>query len=132
MTREETRAAILIMEAYLDGYEIQHRMKKCDSRIVLKPDWCDTDAPWWDFDSYEYRIKPTAKLRPWTADEVPLGAWIRSKVHSWKCLIIEVDSQGRIGVHGGNIPLDYALQNNEHSTDGGKTWLPCGVVEESK
>lgn len=124
MTREETRAAILIMEAYLDGYEIQHRMKKCDSRSGLKPDWCDTDAPWWDFDSYEYRIKPTEKLRPWTADEVPLGAWIRE---------IEEGAVRRIIVS----TLDEChrlkwLQHCEHSTDGGKTWLPCGVVEETK
>jgi hypothetical protein len=24
------------------------------------------------------------------------------------------------------------LKLYEHSTDGGKTWLPCGVVEEAK
>lgn len=125
MTREETRAAILIMEAYLDGYEIQHRMKKCDSRSVLKPDWCDTDAPWWDFDSYEYRIKPTAKLRPWTADEVPLGAQVRSKSY-------HPDHRSLITTSGNSIHREGWLNGYEHSTDGGKTWLPCGVVEESK
>lgn len=124
MTREETRAAILIMEAYLDGYEIQHRMKKCDSRSGLKPDWCDTDAPWWDFDSYEYRIKPTEKLRPWTADEVPLGGQIRSKANTDYRMLID-----RTANHG--VREDW-LKSYEHSTDGGKTWLPCGVVEEAK
>ena len=124
MTREETRAAILIMEAYLDGYEIQHRMKKCDSRSGLKPDWCDTDAPWWDFDSYEYRIKPTAKLRPWTADEVPLGAWMRFKRNPQDRVLL-----GWVSVQSDR---DFWLDEREHSTDGGKTWLPCGVMEESK
>ena len=124
MTREETRAAILIMEAYLDGYEIQHRIKKCDSRSGLKPDWCDTDAPWWDFDSYEYRIKPTEKLRPWTADEVPLGAWMRHKEsNNDRFLITHTrDEYDRI----------LWLSEYEHSTDGGKTWLPCGVMEGTK
>ena len=35
--------------------------------------------PKWNLDLVEYRIKPTAKLRAWTADEVPLGAWLREK-----------------------------------------------------
>ena len=124
MTRNETRAAILIMEAYLDGYEIQHRMKKCDSRSGLKPDWWDTDAPWWDFDSYEYRIKPTAKLRPWTADEVPLGAWGRNPQYPKTRWLID-----RTSIEENRI--DWC-KNYEHSTDGGKTWLPCGVLEEAK
>lgn len=124
MTREETIEAIRIMQAYLDGYEVQLRIKKCDSRSGLKPDWCDTDAPWWDFDSYEYRIKPTATLRPWTADEVPLGAWMRlkSNQHDRYAIVwvgLEVDRKLWFHLH-------------EHSTDGGKTWLPCGVMEESK
>lgn len=124
MTREQTRNAIMVMEAYLDGYEIQHRIKKCDSRSGLKPDWCDTDAPWWDFDSYEYRIKPTAKLRPWTADEVPVGGQIRSKANTDYRMLID-----RTANHG--VREDW-LKSYEHSTDGGKTWLPCGVVEEAK
>ena len=60
MTREQAREAIRIMQAWVDGKEVQHRIKKCDSRSGLKPDWCDTDSPWWDFDSYDYRVKPTA------------------------------------------------------------------------
>lgn len=124
MTRDETRAVILIMEAYLDGYEIQHRMKKCDSRSGLKPDWCDTDAPWWDFDSYEYRIKRTAKLRPWTADEVPLGMQARNREYpKTRWLIDRTSSEEN--------RKDWC-EKYEHSIDGGKTWLPCGVMEESK
>ena len=122
MTRNETRAAILIMESYLDGYEIQHRIKKCDSRSVLKPDWCDTDAPWWDFDGYDYRIKQA--LRPWTADEVPLGAWMRFKRNPQDRVLL-----GWVSVQADR---ELWLEEREHSTDGGKTWLPCGVVEEAK
>lgn len=124
MTREQTKEAIRIMDAYVDGYEIQHRIKKCDSRSVLKPDWCDTDSPWWDFDSYDYRIKPTAKFRPWTADEVPLGAWMRFKRNPQDRVLL-----GWVSVQSDR---DLWLDEREYSTDGGKTWLPCGVMEESK
>ena len=123
MTKQQAREAAAVMLAWADGKQVEYSLRGHDT-------WEPNEAPCWSWAGCDYRIKPT--LRPWTADEVPLGAWIRSKVHSWKCLIIEVDIQGRIGVHGGNIPLDYALQNNEHSTDGGKTWLPCGVMEEAK
>jgi hypothetical protein len=128
MNREQTIEAIKVMQAFVDGKTIE-----CNWSFNFgSSGWSELIEPVWNFDRFKYRIKPTAKLRPWTADEVPLGAWVRSKMHSWKCIIIEVDKRGRIGVNGGNIPLDYALQNNEHSTDGGKTWLPCGVMEEKE
>jgi hypothetical protein len=124
MTRDETRNAILIMEAYIDGYEIQMCGKQWNPRESLKPDWCDTDDPCWDFDSCYYRRKPAAKLRPWTADEVPLGAWMRFKLIPSERYLI---TQSTL-----SLPLQQWFQDREHSIDGGKTWLPCGVVEESK
>jgi hypothetical protein len=133
MTRNETRAAILIMEAYLDGYEIQRCGKHWNPKESLKPDWCDTDEPSWDFDNCDYRIKPTAKLRPWTADEVPVGAILRYKGNpqSLRILIVSSLERGLAGYET-NWPYQALLQEMEHSTDGGKTWLPCGVVEEAK
>ena len=124
MTRNETRAAILIMEAYLDGYEIQRCGKHWNPKESLKPDWCDTDEPCWDFDNCDYRIKPTAKLRPWTADEVPLGAWMRFKK--------VIDDRSVLAWTSTQRDRDMWLDEREHSTDLGKTWLPCGVVEEAK
>jgi hypothetical protein len=124
MTRDETRNAILIMEAYIDGYEIQMCGKQWNPRESLKPDWCDTDDPCWDFDSCYYRRKPAAKLRPWTADEVPLGAWMRFKLIPSERYLI---TQSTL-----SLPLQQWFQDREHSIDGGKTWLPCGVVEEAK
>lgn len=124
MTRNETRAAILIMEAYLDGYQIQRCGKHWNPKESLKPDWCDTDEPCWDFDNCDYRIKPTATLRPWTSDEVPLGAWMR-----------DVEDISQRWLITNNQTIDHRhtwLTSYEHSTDNGKTWLPCGVVEEAK
>ena len=125
MTRDETRNAILIMEAYMDGYEIQLCGKHWNPRESLKPDWSDTDDPCWDFDNCYYRIKPTAKLRPWTADEVPLGAQVRSKSY-------HPASRSLITTSGNAMLRRDWLNGEEHSTDGGVTWKPCGVVEEAK
>jgi len=125
MTRDETRNAILIMEAYMDGYEIQLCGKHWNPRESLKPDWSDTDDPCWDFDNCYYRRKPAAKLRPWTADEVPLGAWGRNPQYpKTRWLIDRTSSEEN--------RKNWLDKKYEHSTDGGKTCSACGVMEESK
>jgi hypothetical protein len=116
MTREQTIEAIRIMQAFVDGKEVESEI----------PNGCFVKAmtPSWDWFNGNYRIKPTATLRPWTADEVPLGAWIRYKraLHDRSILAWTSNQADR----------DMWLDEREHSTDGGKTWLPCGVVEEAK
>jgi hypothetical protein len=115
MTREQTIEAIRIMQAFVDGKEVESEI----------PNGCFVKAmtPSWDWFNGNYRIKPTATLRPWTADEVPLGAWIRLKnTNVTRSMIVSVAA----------LNLRLAFKEHEHSTDGGKTWLPCGVVEEAK
>lgn len=116
MNIEETKEAIRVMQAYVDGKEVQ-----C---LAPYKEWMAIDYPSWNFTSYTYRIKPTATLRPWTADEVPLGAWGRNPQYPKTRWLID-----RTSIEENRI--DWC-KNYEHSTDGGKTWLPCGVVEESK
>ena len=115
MNIEETKEAIRVMQAFVDGKEVQFH---------ARDGWKRTDLPEWQFSATKYRIKPTTVLRPWTADEVPLGAWMRCK-HS---------PQDRMLIHWvcSQADREIWLGKNEHSTDGGKTWLPCGVVEEAK
>jgi hypothetical protein len=121
------------MEAYLDGYEIQRCGKHWNPKESLKPDWCDTDEPCWDFDNCDYRIKPTATIRPWTADEVPLGCILKTKSTNSVWLLIGRNNVGEILIAGDKYQSpEWLLREYEHSTDGGKTWLPCGVVEEAK
>jgi hypothetical protein len=115
MNREQTIEAIRVMQAYVDGKEVQFR---------VDDGWKGTFIPLWQWHTEDYRIKPTTTLRPWTADEVPLGAQMRfkltpSKRHLLGCVSEQVDRE-------------LWLSQREHSTDGGKTWLPCGVVEEAK
>jgi hypothetical protein len=116
MNIEQTKEAIRIMQAFVDGKEV----------ISMTTPAVTTDSPSWNWanDISAYRIKPTPTFRPWTADEVPLGAWMRMKSdREYRFLISNTESfSGR----------EHWLEDFEHSTDGGKTWLPCGVMEETK
>ena len=117
MNIEETKEAIRVMQAFVDGKEVE-----CWHRGL--EGWDTTSNPSWNWVNCTFRIKPTATLRPWTADEVPLGAWIRYKraLHDRSILAWTSNQADR----------DMWLNEREHSTDGGKTWLPCGVVEDAK
>ena len=116
MTREETKEAIRVMQAFVDGKDLEY--KRHDGV------WMLTTMPSWNWNSIDYRIKPTATLRPWTADEVPLGAWMRFKRNPQDRVLL-----GWVSVQADR---DLWLDEREYSTDGGVTWKPCGVVEESK
>ena len=125
MTREETMLAAMEMmkwgeSEWADGEEVQYSPKQGKGSRF----WTSTDNPLWNWEHYEYRIKPAAKLRPWTADEVPLGAWIRCKK--------VIDDRSILAWTSTQRDRDMWLDEREHSTDLGKTWLPCGVVEDAK
>jgi hypothetical protein len=115
MNIEQTIEAIRVMQAFVDGKDIQVK----DFNGV----WIEVD-PSWNFNTREYRIKPTPVLRPWTADEVPLGMQARNREYPKTRWLIDRTS-------GEENRKDWC-EKYEHSIDGGKTWLPCGVMEESK
>jgi hypothetical protein len=115
MNIEQTKEAIKVMQAFVDGKEVE---------VQLPAGNWETMAPNWNWRDTEYRIKPTPVLRPWTADEVPLGMQVRKKsdpTYRWV--------MGNTGSHDDRLKL---VENHEHSTDGGKTWKECGVMEEAK
>jgi hypothetical protein len=116
MNKKQTIEAIRVMQAFVDGKEVQFYVGLDRWDTLISPDWNWQDC--------EYRIKPTPVLRPWTADEVPLGAWMRYKNnHKKRWLIINATD---LHLH------QLWLEDSEHSTDKGVTWLPCGVMEEAK
>jgi hypothetical protein len=117
MNKEQTIEAIKVMQAFVDGKEVQ-------ARHVGLERWDTIISPKWNLEDCEYQIKPTAKLRPWTADEVPLGAWMRD--------VSKQDYRWLIHTSGNADTRKDWLVGYEHSTDNGKTWLPCGVMEEAK
>lgn len=71
------------------------------------------------------------KLRPWKPEEVPALALFRYKFWQPDCwsAIVGVNVKG-IELHRSMDTIRFvdALDTGEHSTDGGKTWRPCGVV----
>jgi hypothetical protein len=114
MNIEQTKEAIRVMQAFVDGKDVQS---------MYEGKWSLVHVPRWNWDDTQYRIKPTPVLRPWTADEVPLGSIMRTKGLEGRCIIIDTETSD---------DRSYWLNAREHSTDGGKTWHPCGVMEESK
>jgi len=118
MTREQTKEAIRVMQAFVDGKEVQ-------SVSRTGTFWTSNKSPSWNWADEDFQIKPTKTLRPWTADEVPLGAQVRSKSY-------HPDHRSLITTSGNPMHREGWLNGYEHSLDGGKTWLPCGVEEESK
>jgi hypothetical protein len=117
MNIEETIEAIRVMQAYVDGRAIEYEMFK-DTQ------WRPEDKPHWNWLNNTYRIKPTATLRPWTADEVPLGMQARKKSDPTRRWLIGNTADEL-------VRTDWSKEL-EHSIDCGKTWHPCGVMEEAK
>ena len=77
------------------------------------------------------------KLRPWKREEVPLGAWIRNKRdHKLMMAAMAIGNNGislsDMGLHHFIHEFKLLCDAYEHSIDGGKTWHPCGVVEEQQ
>lgn len=80
-------------------------------------------------------VQPQGKVHPWRAAEVPLAAWARFGLDAWhgdatRYLITAVlrDSV-RLG-NGKDYDFTTLAEGWDYSTDGGKTWLPAGRVEQ--
>ena len=117
MTKEQCREAGATMIAWADGKSIQYRRRDQSEWFDIEPA-CTATILSWDWDEFEYRVKPMPKLRPWTADEVPLGSQLRYKGDT---------SRSLLGITATDEIRKEWLEEREYSIDGGKTWLPCGV-----
>lgn len=92
MNRKETAERIKIMQAFVDGKQIE--FKDCMGR------WCKAENPLWNWDSGgKYRIKPKPKYRPFVNVEEcwqemqkhnPFG-WIKYKTDNVYSFIVKVD-----------------------------------------
>ena len=81
---------------------------------------------------YRFRlapVPPAKKWRPWTAEDVPFCALLRTKGGHVIHMIVAFSTALKevYAGHGWKGDVEYCLEHVEHSTDGGKTWLPCGV-----
>jgi len=121
LDREHWKKMLPIIQAFVDGKTILH-------------DKYSSDAFSFDSAPESYRIKPEPKLRPWKPEEVPVGALVRQKSigpNVWRRVILLVTEESIALVHRTQIMLYLLneLTDFEHSLDGGKIWLPCGVLE---
>lgn len=57
MTRENTAECNKVMQAYVEGKPIQYADAETE-------DWIDIESPDWNWDNYDYRVKPAPKYRP--------------------------------------------------------------------
>jgi hypothetical protein len=123
------------VQAWIEGKEIELDCKT-HWRTFAKDD--PSDWPHFMGTEHRWRPAPTPKLRPWKPEEVPAHAWIRKNTPEGKeqsenirCLIIAASDRGVTYFGTAARFADYAmlLSECEHSTDGGKTWKPCGVME---
>lgn len=128
-----TKEKIKVMQAFVDGKKIEHMMVPHD--LYAGGPWGPTgDLPYeplWDWVNYDYRIANKPKLRPWKPEEVPVLAMLRPKGAAGfrRDTICSVTPDGYIYIGNGYIELTKVVDTLEHSTDGGKTWQPCGVLE---
>lgn len=133
MIREETKKAIEIMQAYVDGKEIQ--IKVHNSYYDIEPTWD------WDDDVELYRIKSEPKLRPYKNQEEFLKAmrehdgWLLHIDNGFATVPVYVDNLGIDLIGGGTHEDDYGyerIQFNELLKL--FTWVdgtPCGRIEDA-
>ena len=91
MKRSYTADYIKVMQAYVEGKQIQYK----DDEV-----WIDIDDPDWDWHNWEYRIKPEPNYRPFkNAEECwqemqkhqPFG-WIKDKEDGHYAMVTTVDA----------------------------------------
>ena len=103
--------------------------------VKTRDGWMRTSSPpLASDDPRNYRIRPKPNLRPWKPEEVPVGAEICFRVNpGWRCMIVScsADSVKFIDKDICTLTFEALLKYCLHSIDGGKTWHPCGVEDES-
>lgn len=128
MTKENAKYYLPLVQALADGKTIQ----------------CKGWNRWLDYDPNEpvefddkpenYRIKPEPKLRPWKPEEVPVGALISGLPdRRTAMMIVELLSERVVICRFGTLQkiTFNELSGFYYSLDHGKTWQPCGVMEDA-
>jgi hypothetical protein len=128
MNKQNAKDYLPLVKALAEGKTIQ-------LKIPCTEVWSNEENLEFSMPASCYRIKPESKLRPWKPEEVPVGALLRHKGYPSVVMIIGQSSGDIIcWVHDevGRMAAKECLDIEEHSLDGGKTWLPCGVMEDEE
>ena len=124
MKRSYTADYIKVMQAYVEGKQIQYK----DDEV-----WIDIDDPDWDWHNCEYRIKPEPNYRPFRDSEEcwqemqkhqPFG-WIKDKEDGHYSMVAMVDD-AVIRISGNKDWFIDEITNNYTFADG----EPFGINED--
>lgn len=129
MTREETKERIAVMQAYVDGKQIQLQLPDGKWAGIPNPDWCI---------NANYRIKPGPKYRPFKDTDkcwqemlkhLPFG-WLKHKDdNEFYCILKITDSRiSMIDVCEEVAFYDYNETFKQYTFADG---APFGVKEEA-
>lgn len=126
MTREHWKQLLPIIAAFAEGKEIEFLNFK---GIWEKCNYAEKLA--FDRPAGKYRVKPEPKLRPWKDGEIPLGALWKGKASTF-VFTAEWVNLFEIGINSNTIKPENLAEIWLHSLDNGRTWLPCGVMEDGQ
>ena len=116
MKRTYTADYIKVMQAYVEGKQIQYK----DDEV-----WIDIDDPDWDWHNWEYRIKPEPNYRPFRDVEEcwqemqkhrPFG-WIKNKNNGHYSMVAMVND-AVIRISGNKDWFIDEIMNNYTFADG--------------
>ena len=132
MTQQYWKDRLHLITAFANDEQIQYNF----GEFKTYTDW--QDVTYLDFasDVSKYRIKPKDTNRPWTIDEVPIGALIKWTTEpaigckGFDVAMITGKSGNRVlfGIQSpgyNSFTCQTLFERCSHSLDGGKTWLPC-------
>ena len=134
MTKEETKKAIEVMQGFCDGKQIQ--IKKFGDDV-----WQYVNVPVWDFLTFEYRIKPEPKVRPYKNAKEFLQAQkehgmyifehenINGEVFEYYW-IPTIVTDTFVEVRDYRLSYEEFLKKNGNSTYSWQDGTPCGIEEE--
>ena len=74
MRKKYTEDCIKVMQAYVEGKQIQYK----DDEV-----WIDIENPDWDWHNWEYRIKPEPKYRPFANAQECLEEMKKHQPFGW-------------------------------------------------
>lgn len=105
--------------------------KTIQFQTLVSEVWAESSSLIGNVDHYfrnseRYRIKPEPKVRPWTAEEVPVGAVVIAKGgNKWRRIISAVDGSGLwLGTATCHLPFETVFA--DYTLDDGS---PCGTTE---
>lgn len=125
MTPQRAKELLPVITAFANGETIECSASNWKSKEEIGPEGTANFH-----DNVQYRIKPKPVTRPWTRDEVPVGAVLKEKCSGDRWLITAAVEDGlRIagGTHSSKLTF-HEVMDRWTLADGS----PCTVTEESK